>query len=129
MILTREIEILITERNIDYFDNLGFDIFTGESITIPVELLQSGSNKKILCKCDKCGKEKEIVFKNYMKYGNEWGVYYCRKCSEHKRKKSLNESMGVDYPIQSKEISNKIKNTVIEKYGVINIRNIKKKKF
>lgn len=126
MILTREVEILVTERNIDYFDNLGFDVFAGERIMIPVEILQSGSNKKILCKCDSCSIEKEIIFKNYIKYGNEWGVYFCRKCSEHKRKKSLNDSMGVDYPIQNKVISDKIKNTVIDKYGVSNIRNIKK---
>lgn len=126
MILTREVEILITERNIDYFDNLGFDVFSGERIMIPVEILQSGSNKKILCKCDSCGIEKDIVFKNYIKYDNDWGVYFCRKCSEHKRKKSLNDSMGVDYPIQNKVISDKIKNTIIDKYGVSNIRNIKK---
>jgi|TARA_R110002167_G_scaffold246145_9_gene451838 hypothetical protein len=128
MILTREIEILITEKNIDYFENLGYDTFNGDKIMIPVELLKSGSNKKILCKCDKCGLEKEIVFKNYIRYNNDWGVYFCRKCSEHKRKKTLKENRGVEYPIQSKEINNKIKNTIKEKYGVENIRNIKKDK-
>ena len=102
--------------------------FNGEKIMIPVELLKSGSNKKILCKCDKCGLEKEIVFKNYIRYNNDWGVYFCRKCSEHKRKKTLKENKGVEYPIQSKEINDKIKNTIKEKYGVENVRNIKKYK-
>lgn len=125
MILTREIEVLITDKNIDYFENLGYDVFNGERIMIPIEILQSGSNKKILCKCDKCGKEKNVEFKNYIKYGNEWGVYFCRKCSEPKRKESLKKSIGVEYPIQNLEINNKIKNTIKEKYGVDNIRNIK----
>ena len=31
------------------------------------------------------------VYKNYIKYDNNWGEYNCRKCSEHKRRKSLNE--------------------------------------
>jgi hypothetical protein len=72
--------------------------------------------------------EKEIVFKNYIRYNNDWGVYFCRKCSEHKRKKTLKENKGVEYPIQSKEINDKIKNTIKEKYGVENVRNIKKYK-
>lgn len=127
MILTREIEITITEKNIDYFENLGYDVVSGETIMLPIELLQSGSNKKILCRCDSCEKEKLVVFKNYINYGNKWGEYSCRKCSELKRKKSLIETSGVEYPIQNNDISNKIKNTVINKYGVDNIKKIKKK--
>ena len=61
-----------------------------------------------MCKCDACGVEKEVIFKNYIKYGNTWGVYYCRKCSESKRKKTLRKNFGVDYPIQNKIIFNKI---------------------
>jgi hypothetical protein len=126
MILTRTIEIIITEKNIDYFENLGYDIFTGETITIPTELLQSGSNKKILCKCDSCNIEKEVIYKNYIRYDNTWGVYFCRKCSEQKRKDSLIKNHGVEYPILNKTISDKIKNSILDKYGVDNIRNIKK---
>ena len=126
MILTRKIEVFVTENNIYYFENLGYDVFTGEIISVPVEILQSGSNKKILCKCDSCGIEKEVVFKNYIRYNNEWGVYFCRKCSEYKRKNSLKESYGVESPIQNKEIHDKIKNTIFEKYGVDNIKKIKK---
>ncbi len=126
MILTREIEVFVTENNISYFENLGYDVFTGEIISVPVEILQSSSNKKILCKCDSCGIEKEVVFKNYIRYNNEWGVYFCRKCSEYKRKDSLKKSYGVESPIQNKEIYDKIKNTIFKKYGVDNIKKIKK---
>ena len=121
MILTREIEIKINESNYQYYDDLGYDVAIGEIIKIPIELMSKGSHYKIKCKCDGCGIEKEVIFKNYVKYDNNFGEYYCRKCSESKRKETLRKNFGVDYPIQNKKVLNKMKNTLIEKYGVDNI--------
>jgi len=115
MILTREIEIKINESNYQYYEDLGYDVTIGETIKIPIDLISKGSHYKITCKCDECGVEKEVIFKNYIKYGNGWGEYYCRKCSESKRKKTLRKNFGVDYPIQNKIIFNKMKKTMIEK--------------
>lgn len=115
MILTREVKIKINESNFVYYDNLGYQISIGEIVTIPVELLSKGSHRKIICKCDKCGIEKNVIFKNYVKYDNKWGEYYCRKCSEYKRKKSLRKNYGVDYPIQNLKIKEKMKNTMKNK--------------
>jgi hypothetical protein len=108
MIITREATVKINQTNLSYFESLGYETHIGESIVIPVELLSTGSHQKILCKCDSCGTVKEVIFKNYLKYGNKWGSYYCRKCSEIKRKRTLNLNFGVDYPIQNKEIKSKI---------------------
>ena len=121
MILTREIEIKINESNYQYYDDLGYDVAIGEVIKIPIELMSKGSHYKIKCQCDGCGIEKEVIFKNYVKYDNKFGEYYCRKCSEVKRKETLRKNFGVDYPIQNKKVLNKMKNTLIEKYGVDNI--------
>ena len=121
MILTREINIKINESNYQYYDDLGYDVTIGEEITIPIELMSKGSHYKINCKCDVCGIEKQVIFKNYVKYDNKWGYYYCRKCSEVKRKKTLRENLGVDYPIQNKVIHDKMKKTLVTKYGVDNI--------
>lgn len=121
MILTREIHIKISEANYQYYDDLGYEVIIGEDIRIPIELMSKGSHHKIKCKCDDCGIEKDVIFKNYIKYDNIWGEYYCRKCSEKKRKKTLRKNFGVDYPIQNKKVLNKMKNTIIEKYGVDNI--------
>ena len=120
MILTREASIKINESNYGYYEELGYDVSIGEKLTIPIELLSTGSHQKISCQCDNCKTIKEVIFKNYIKYGNKWGEYYCRKCSEFKRKKSLNLNHGVDYPIQSKEIKRRIKKTMLEKWGVDN---------
>ena len=122
MILTREINVKIGESNFHYYEELGYDVTIGEIITIPVELLSKGSHHKIKCKCDNCGLEKDVIYKNYLKYGNKyWGDYFCRKCSEVKRKETLRKNFGVDYPIQNKNVLSKMKNTLIEKYGVDNI--------
>lgn len=110
MIITREISIKITESNYNYYDYLGYDVYIGENITIPVELLSNGSQFKIVCKCDTCSIEKEVIYKNYIKYDNKWGEYFCRKCSESKRKETLRRNFGVDYPIQNSIIKEKIKN-------------------
>lgn len=115
MILTRQISIKINEYNYQYFDNYGYDLLIGNEVEIPVELLSKGSHYKIECQCDSCGVKKQVIFKNYVKYGNEWGVYFCRKCSEQKRKKSLLKSHGCEYPIQNKRIYRKIKETIQKK--------------
>jgi late competence protein required for DNA uptake (superfamily II DNA/RNA helicase) len=120
MIITREISIKINETNYSYYEELGYNVTIGEKLLIPIELLSTGSHQKITCQCDGCGNTKDVIFKNYVKYGNKWGEYYCRKCSESKRKRSLNINHGVDYPIQNKEIKKRIQRTMIEKWGVDN---------
>jgi hypothetical protein len=79
MILTREIEIKINEANYQYYDDLGYDVAIGETIRIPIELMSKGSHYKIKCKCDGCGVEKEVIFKNYVKYDNKFGEYYSKR--------------------------------------------------
>jgi len=120
MILTREVFIKINESNYSYYEELGYEVIIGDKLLIPIELLSTGSHRKINCQCDGCLVVKEVIFKNYVKYGNKWGEYYCRKCSEHKRKRTLNLKYGVDYPIQNKEIKKKIQKTMIDKWGVDN---------
>jgi hypothetical protein len=115
MILTREIQIKISESNYGYYENLGYEVTIGEMLTIPVDLLSKGSHHKIECECDGCGVRKKVIFKNYVKYDNDWGVYFCRKCSEIKRKKTLKENYGVEYPIQNEKIYKKMKNTLDSK--------------
>jgi len=121
MILTREIEVSITESNFSYYEDLGYEVFIGEELVIPTELLSKGSHYRIICKCDTCGIQKEVIFKNYIKYNNNWGEYFCRKCSEYKRKKTLRKNLGVDYPIQNEKVMDKMKKTLVNKYGVDNI--------
>jgi len=108
MIITTDILIKINESNLEYYESLGYNTEIGSDLSIPVGLLKNGSQYKILCKCDVCGVEKEVIYKNYIKYDNTWGEYYCRKHSEFKRKETLNKSHGVDYPLQNSLIRSSI---------------------
>ena len=70
-----------------------------------------------------------MVLINYLKYKNEkWGDYSCRPCSEDKRKKALKANIGVEYPIQDSKIKQRIKDTLIKKYGVDNPKKTKPSK-
>jgi len=120
MILTREISIKINSVNYSYYDDLGYEPMLGETLKIPVEILSSGSHQKIECQCDGCGIIKEIIFKNYLKYNNNWGYYTCRKCSEEKRKQSLRKKHGVDYPIQKKEFRDKVNSYKFDLVSFVN---------
>jgi len=117
MIITREITIKISESNFPYYENLGYDVVIGEELAIPIELLSKGSHHKIKCACDgkECDVIKDVIFKNYIKYDNKWGEYYCRKCSEYKRKETLRKNYGVDYPIQNEKVLSKMKRTINKK--------------
>lgn len=118
MILTREVLVKVNEGNLSYFEDLGYEVRIGERLSIPVEFLSAGSHQLIKCECDGCGVVKDVLFKNYVRYGNKWGEYFCRKCSEHKRKRTLNMNYGVDYPIQNERIKSRIKETIMQNRSV-----------
>ncbi len=126
MIITQKVYVKINQSNLTYYDDLGFNTTIGDTITVPVNLLSYGSHYLITCKCDNCGIEKEMMYKNYLKYNNDWGYYTCRTCSEEKRKEALKLSFNVEYPMQNANLFNKMQNTIIEKYGVDNPNKIKK---
>ena len=67
MILTEKVMVRVNESNYEYYAELRFMSFEpviGEVIPVPPALLSTGSHYKITCKCDECGLEKEIMYKN-----------------------------------------------------------------
>ena len=64
MILTREASIKINEGNYSYYEELGYEVIIGEKLTIPIELLSTGSHQKISCQCDGCSDIKDVILKN-----------------------------------------------------------------
>lgn len=96
--------------------------------TIDVSLLPHGSSKKVICICDSCGKEKIKTIKQYYNCVNKHGKYYCKECF-NKNKKLLEEKAektkqtcfikyGETNPMKNEVIKDKLKNTLIEEYGV-----------
>jgi hypothetical protein len=122
MILTKNVTVTISPRNYKHFKSLGYgDLNCGYNINVKLEDLNRGSNVIITCKCDNCGLIKNIKYKTYLKYNNEYDKYYCRKCSQVKLEITNIERYGTKYPLQNKDILKRRDKTVIEKYGVKNV--------
>ena len=121
MILTEKVKINIHPSNMKYYISKGYsDIGVGDEIEMEINNIKNGSHCIITCKCDKCGKEKDIQFRAYLRYGNEFGKYLCRKCSQFKLEETNMKLYGKKYPAQREEIMDKMKLTMIDKYGVEN---------
>jgi hypothetical protein len=76
MILSKEVEVTLV-NNIKYWEDKGYEIprlknkfgrlvfKRGTKIVVKVEDLPPKSNIKVWCKCDGCGREKEVEFLDY----------------------------------------------------------------
>lgn len=118
MILTKEIKIVPTSKNISYYRNKGYDINIGDEITIPIGHLPERSKKKINVKCKNCGIEKQISYSSYTRNIKNGGYYGCSKCSNEKAKTTCLDIYGVKHATQSKIIMDKTKKTNQERWGV-----------
>lgn len=106
-LISKEIEINLTARNINHYENLGykiprykdsqgrFSVKKGTKIIVKVNDLSKGSHVKIKVKCDLCGKEYDIVYKDYIRYVDKNGIITCLKCvKEETREKQRNTKIG-----------------------------------
>jgi len=131
MILSKEIIINVTNRNISHYKRIGLNPVVG-SIKIKVDDLPKCSRTRIDVKCDICGEIKNISYQKYNENISRWGYYTCSQlCSKGKVKKTNNEKYGTDYPLQSFIKKEELKQYFIEKYGVDNtskLEEVKKKR-
>jgi len=123
MILTRTVTLKIGGRNILHFQKLYPNIKMKDEITIPVNELTSGSNIKIDCVCDFCGKERKITYQKYNESIKLYDNYSCQKCSHKKRKKTNKSKYGVENYVEFEKFNQQALKTLNEKYGE-NITNI-----
>lgn len=115
MILTEKLVIKLTGTQGNYYNNLGYNCKNGDVIEIHVKDMPKGSHTKINVKCDICGKEKELIYKQYNKNISKYNLYSCsEKCANFKNRATCVEKYG------SETYNNRdsAKETCIEKYGV-----------
>jgi hypothetical protein len=120
MILTEDIEVNLNARNISSIREYKKDdnLILGEKVIIPVELLSKGSHVRIKCRCDICGKEKEIAYQKYNKNINNGGYYSCSsKCSQNKVKNTSLSKYGSEYYMKTDEYRERSRKTNMSKYG------------
>lgn len=116
MIVTKEIKKVVTQYNLRLFKNLGFKI--GDMAIVPIEKWNTNSHEKIMVKCDICGIEKKLSYREYINSFKKYNIYACSsKCSQFKNKETRKEKYG-DPNYYNTE---KYKITCLEKYGVDNI--------
>lgn len=119
MILQNKVLVKISNRNKNYYINLGY-LVDNENIVIDIIHLPKGSNTKIKIGCDICNKELIVAYYNYNKYRKNYGIYTCKSCSiDNKTKKTNLKRYGVESPLKCEDILNKFKKTNLEKYGHI----------
>lgn len=120
MILTKTVEIKLNRGNIPHYKQ--HEIFKntklGDIINVPVKLAPGKS--KIIVKCDLCGSEREILYSTYIdSTKNKTEMYLCKGvCSNIKREETNMKLYGVKNCFQNNDKIDKIKHTMIERYGV-----------
>lgn len=120
MILTNEIEISITNRNRTYYKNKGYETID-DKITIDLKDLNPNSKVFIDVVCDICLNKKRITYFDYLKSFSSGGYYTCSNiCAKGKVESTNREKYGTDYPLQSKNKMNELKEYFISKFGVDN---------
>lgn len=130
MLLTDKLEIKVVYKNLEYFKNLGLNVRNGETININIKELSPDSHIRVKIKCDICGEEKEIAYREYLRQNklHDFNFDTCRKCSQVKNKITSKEKYGVKNYSQTKEFIEKSRITKVEKYGNSNYNNIEKTK-
>ena len=120
MIIDKCVKIIIRSNNILYYKNLlDQEINIGDLIEINPHLLSKGSHFKINVKCDKCGKEKEMMFKTYVKNTNNFEKdYLCTKCCKLRKNKTMFKLYGKEHALQIKTFKQKYTETLNKNYGV-----------
>ena len=115
MLITKKLDVKCSSSNKKLYEEKGY-IRNDEDNTFNIDVkdLAKGSHYKIKVKCDNCGIEKEVLYKNYIKQTkNHTDNYYCKDCKLIKIKKTHIDRYGVDTLFKLSEFQEKIDNIAI----------------
>jgi len=121
MISDKEVSIKINRLNIDYYQNLGYNVKLGETHMIKSYDVIKTVATKIFVICENCGIEKNIRSQNYHNQLKKYNFYVCQQCNNIKVSKTNFHKYGTQCPLQNEDIIKKSKNKLLESYGVDNI--------
>ena len=117
MISIDKIEIKVTNKNVGYYKNLGYNINSGDILNINVTDLPKTSKQKIDVSCDNCDSKHKISYFSYLRNIKN-DIYHCKHCSGIRFKETFINKYGVDHPLKLEEFKQKSKDTNLERYGV-----------
>jgi 5-methylcytosine-specific restriction endonuclease McrA len=132
MLITQEVQIILNNRTIKHYEDLGYiipryrsknnilNVKKGTQIIVKVKDLNKGNRVIINLQCDYCGKEYISTFMDYYNNNINGNIHKdaCINCSHLKSAEANQFLYGVDNSQERLEVREKFKNTCIEKYGV-----------
>ncbi len=134
MLLTKEVEVVLSSSNSKHYSDLGYDIpktkdkrgrYTtpkGTKITVKVEDLPKGSSVNIQYKCDICGEVISLAYGEYCKSQKNsiTKIDACNDCKIIKTRMSIKEKYGVDNMLVIPEIREKSYDICRHSYEFVN---------
>lgn len=115
LVENQKIETRWTNTNKEHYISLGYN-FTKmhDKLIVDAVDLPDGSHAKVEFICDYCGNHIVKVWRDAIRYD---GKDCCCKCQKLKTKDICNKRYGVDNVFQLKEIQDKTRQSLIDRYG------------
>jgi hypothetical protein len=138
MLLLQKTEIKVNSNHLEYYKKLGYNPEFRKKLNVQVQHLPKNSRAIVKVACDKCKKEKDIQYRQYIL--KEDGNYYCSKCNPFKKKreytevqkqemiKKVKKSLNKRTEEQEKNRLKKTKETKKRRYGLETYNNQKRKR-
>jgi hypothetical protein len=127
MIITKQVNV----KSSLYYKNKGYNI-DEKYITVNISDVPTGSRVLVSAVCDFCNLKKELSYKDYNRNISKGNKYACSvKCGSIKAKQTNLENLGAESHFQLDNFKEKVKNKLVEKWGVDHIsksKEISKKK-
>ena len=138
MLLTKEVEVKVHTKTVEYYRSLGYDIpmrkaskstykrtgnefiyDLGNTFVIKVEDLPKYSTEKVLVRCDMCKqKEMHVSYNNYNAVMERTGNYVCKDCGRIKQQNTIEQKYNISNISQLDFIKAKKIETMLLHYGV-----------
>ena len=119
MIVDKFVLIKGHPKNLKHYKEKGYDISVKQIVSVKPEDLTNGSTFLINCKCDNCGSDKKIEFREYFnRTSSLTKEYYCFSCKGIRSSETCINRYGVDNPMKSDAIKKILKKSLVDKYDV-----------
>lgn len=80
-LITKEVEVKVTTRTAQYFQDKGYHCINGDNIMVNVHDLKHGMFNEVTYQCDSCKKFFNIKFKSFITRHELDGETYCVECA------------------------------------------------